>query len=118
MNAPGKFPAVAEAASPAPRDLVITPRDVRFAREGKARWWLNGDPVASAWHDALSATFPRGEAFFVESVKASFPFYVIRLAGGLLYLGGMCVMLWNTVMTVRKGRVEPVRIPAAQTAHA
>jgi predicted metal-dependent hydrolase len=69
MNAIGKF-SPADAASRAPRDLVITPRDVRFAREGKQRWWLNGDPIATAWHNALSSTFPRGEAFFVESVKA------------------------------------------------
>ena len=34
------------------------------------RWWLAGDPVASAWFSALSATFPRGEAFFIESVRA------------------------------------------------
>src|SRR4051794_34364338 len=52
-------------------DIVITPRDIRFGRErSPARWWLNGDPIASAWHNALSCTFPRGEAFFVESVKA------------------------------------------------
>jgi cytochrome c oxidase cbb3-type subunit 1 len=55
---------------------------------------------------------------FVESVKATFPFYVIRLLGGVLYLAGMCVMLWNVWMTARGGRVEPVRIPAAQPAHA
>ena len=29
---------------------------------------------------------------FVESVKATYPFYAIRLLGGLLYLGGMLVM--------------------------
>ena len=34
------------------------------------RWWLGGDPIGSAYHNALSITFPRGEAFFVESVKA------------------------------------------------
>ena len=56
---------------PTPIDLAITVRDRRFGREHKpSRWWLNGDPVASAWHNALSATFPRGEAFFIESVKA------------------------------------------------
>ena len=50
---------------------AITPRDLRFGREVKpSRWWLAGDPIASAWHNALSCTFPRGEAFFVESVKA------------------------------------------------
>jgi predicted metal-dependent hydrolase len=50
---------------------AITVRDQRFGRgEQDARNWVGGDPVASAWHNALSATFPRGEAFFIESVKA------------------------------------------------
>jgi predicted metal-dependent hydrolase len=54
-----------------PEDLTITPRDRRFGRGSKQdRWWLNGDPVASAFYNALSATFPKGEAFFVESVRA------------------------------------------------
>ncbi|MEJ5978632.1 metal-dependent hydrolase [Novosphingobium sp. PS1R-30] len=70
MNALGKFPSPAEAASPAPTDLAITVRDRRFSRVDKPRWWLNGDPIATAWLHSLSATFPRGEAFFIESVKA------------------------------------------------
>jgi cytochrome c oxidase cbb3-type subunit 1 len=49
---------------------------------------------------------------FVESVKATYPFYVIRLGGGLLYLGGMCVMAWNVIKTVQAGKPEQVRIPA------
>jgi cytochrome c oxidase cbb3-type subunit 1 len=49
-------------------------------------------------------------------VKASHPFYVIRVAGGLLYLGGMILMLWNTVMTVVAGR--SVDVPVPQPAHA
>ncbi|MGZ5184360.1 MAG: cytochrome C oxidase Cbb3, partial [Caldimonas sp.] len=53
---------------------------------------------------------------FVESVKATFPFYVVRLAGGLLYLGGMGVMVWNVIMTARAGRYTPVRIPSAALA--
>ena len=54
-----------------PTDLTITPRDRRFGRDlAQKRWWLNGDPIGSAFHTALSITFPRGEAFFVESVKA------------------------------------------------
>jgi cytochrome c oxidase cbb3-type subunit 1 len=54
---------------------------------------------------------------FVESVKATYPFYVLRLLGGLLYLTGMVIMLWNTVKTATAGRVTPVQIPAV-TAHA
>ena len=49
-----------------PIDLTITPRDRRFGRDlQQKRWWLNGDPIGSAFHNALSITFPRGEAFFV-----------------------------------------------------
>ncbi len=36
---------------------------------------------------------------FVESIAATFPFYVIRLLGGVMYLGGMCIMAWNVLMT-------------------
>ena len=38
---------------------------------------------------------------------------MIRLVGGLLYLGGMLVMAWNVVMTVRGGRAGAARDPAA-----
>ena len=54
-----------------PSDLNIVPRDRKFGRGAATeRWWLGGDPVASALYNALSATFPKGEAFFVESVRA------------------------------------------------
>jgi predicted metal-dependent hydrolase len=54
-----------------PADLTITPRDRRFGREAKQeRWWFAGDPVATAFHTSLSITFPKGEAMFIESVKA------------------------------------------------
>src|SRR3546814_20931269 len=57
--------------SPTPKDLSITPRDRRLGRDGRqGRWWLNGDPVASAFHTALSVTFPKGEAMFIDAVKA------------------------------------------------
>jgi cytochrome c oxidase cbb3-type subunit 1 len=54
---------------------------------------------------------------FVESVKASYPFYVLRLAGGLLYLSGMLIMLWNTIKTATTGNSVNVAIPAV-AAHA
>jgi uncharacterized protein len=50
---------------------AITVRDLRFLRDKPPpRHWMNGDPIATAWFTALSGTFPRGEAFFVEAVKA------------------------------------------------
>lgn len=51
-----------------PEDHALIVRDRRFGR-GQAR--ARGvDPVASAWFAALSASFPRGEAMFIEAVKA------------------------------------------------
>lgn len=54
-----------------PADLTITPRDRRFGRgAAPTRWWANDDPYATAFFNALSVTFPKGEAFFIEAVKA------------------------------------------------
>jgi len=55
---------------------------------------------------------------FVESVKATFPYYVIRLLGGLLYLSGMLIMGWNVIMTVKSGRAAQAVIPRVAAAHA
>ena len=56
---------------PTPADLTITPRDRRFGRDRRTpRLWHGGRVEATAIYNALSATFPRGEAFFVESVRA------------------------------------------------
>ena len=56
---------------PTPLDLTITPRDRRFGREASApRLWHGRRVEATAIYNALSTTFPKGEAFFVESVRA------------------------------------------------
>jgi predicted metal-dependent hydrolase len=56
---------------PTPTDLTITPRDRRFGRETLApRLWHGGRVEATAIYNALSTTFPVGEAYFVESVRA------------------------------------------------
>jgi predicted metal-dependent hydrolase len=58
--------------TPTPADHKITPRDRRFGRKAgydASKYWQNGDPVATAFYNCLSLTFPRGEAFFIESVK-------------------------------------------------
>ena len=58
------------AASTRPADLKIVPRDRRFGKgEATPRHWHGGNPHASALYNALSSTFPVGEAFFVESVR-------------------------------------------------
>ena len=56
---------------------------------------------------------------FVESVKATYPFYAIRLLGGLLYLSGMLIMFYNMVKTIAGNRAVDAAIPApAAAAHA
>jgi cytochrome c oxidase cbb3-type subunit 1 len=81
-----------------------------------AAMWIAGVMQGLMWR----ATNPDGTLVytFVESVKATFPYYVIRLVGGVLYLGGMLIMAWNVVMTVKSGKPEPAYIPAPAAAHA
>src|SRR3954468_15265870 len=56
---------------PTPDDLSITTRDRRFGRDAATpRLWHGGRVEATAIYNALSTTFPKGEAFFVESVRA------------------------------------------------
>src|SRR5438094_2915116 len=56
---------------PTPADLSITPRDRRFGRDAATpRLWHGGRVEATAIYNALSATFPIGETYFVESVRA------------------------------------------------
>ncbi|MBB5203853.1 cytochrome c oxidase cbb3-type subunit 1 [Inhella inkyongensis] len=78
-----------------------------------AAMWIAGVMQGLMWR----ATNPDGTLVysFVESVKATYPFYLIRLAGGLLYLGGMFVMAWNVWMTV-KGRDAVLQSPKLATA--
>jgi cytochrome c oxidase cbb3-type subunit 1 len=42
----------------------------------------------------------------------------LRFLGGLLYLSGMLIMLWNTVKTATNGHALDVQIPAPALAHA
>jgi cytochrome c oxidase cbb3-type subunit 1 len=81
-----------------------------------AAMWIAGVMQGLMWR----AVNPDGTLVysFVESVKATFPFYVIRLGGGLLYLTGMCIMAWNVVMTVARGEARAVAIPPLRAAHA
>jgi cytochrome c oxidase cbb3-type subunit 1 len=55
---------------------------------------------------------------FVESVKASYPFWTIRFIGGLMFLSGMLVMAYNTYRTIAGGKTEDGLIPVAAAHHA
>ena len=49
---------------------------------------------------------------FVEGVKASYPFYTIRLLGGTLYFLGMVLMAYNVFKTIVGQRAVNPEIPA------
>ena len=55
---------------------------------------------------------------FVESVKATYPFYAIRLLGGMLFLSGMFIMAYNTWKTVQGAKPVDAPVLAPAGAHA
>ncbi len=55
---------------------------------------------------------------FVESVKASYPFWSIRLLGGVLFLSGMVIMFYNMVKTIAGEKAYSAPVVAPQAAHA
>jgi cytochrome c oxidase cbb3-type subunit 1 len=71
--------------------------------------WVSGVTQGLMWR----AIEPDGSLTysFVESVKASYPYYYIRLLGGLLYLGGMVLMAYNVARTITGGQPVQALIP-------
>jgi cytochrome c oxidase cbb3-type subunit I len=74
-----------------------------------AAMWIAGVMQGLMWR----AVNPDGTLVysFVESVKATYPYYVIRFLGGALYLGGMLIMAWNVGKTVMGGERKPAFAP-------
>jgi cytochrome c oxidase cbb3-type subunit 1 len=70
--------------------------------------WVAGVMQGLMWR----ATNPDGTLTytFVESLKATYPYYVVRLGGGLLFLIGMFIMLYNVVRTVRVPATQPAAL--------
>jgi cytochrome c oxidase cbb3-type subunit I len=56
---------------------------------------------------------------FAEAVKATYPYYMVRLLGGFIFFSGMLIMAYNVWKTVAGQRaVDDAKIPAAAMAHA
>ncbi len=77
--------------------------------------WISGVMEGLMWR-AINADGTLTYTF-VESVKAKTPYYITRMVGGLLYLSGMSIMLWNVIKTATSGKAAIATIPAA-AAHA
>ena len=78
-----------------------------------ASMWIAGVTQGLMWR-AVNADGTLTYSF-IESVKASYPFWNIRLIGGLLFLSGMFIMLYNVIKTIsgQKTYEAPVLAPAA-----
>jgi cytochrome c oxidase cbb3-type subunit 1 len=77
--------------------------------------WVSGILQGLMWRAYTSLGFL--EYSFIETVEAMHPFYVIRAAGGGLFLIGSLIMAYNLWMTVRAGEVEvssPIALQPAQ----
>jgi cytochrome c oxidase cbb3-type subunit 1 len=81
-----------------------------------ASMWIAGVMQGLMWR-ATSADGTLAYEF-IEGVKATYPFWIVRLAGGTLFLVGMLIMFYNTIKTIagEKAYNAPVVAPAA--AHA
>jgi len=75
-----------------------------------AAMWIAGVMQGLMWrevNDDGTLTYT-----FVEALKATYPYYVVRLAGGLLVLAGAFIMAWNMWKTFASVReVKPVLVP-------
>jgi cytochrome c oxidase cbb3-type subunit 1 len=74
-----------------------------------AAMWIAGVMQGLMWR-ATNADGTLTYAF-AESVKATYPFYAIRLAGGTLFLAGMLLMAWNVAKTIAIGIAADAEIP-------
>ena len=76
-----------------------------------ASMWISGVMQGLMWR-AVNADGTLTYSF-IESVKASYPFWAIRVLGGVMFLGGMLLMLYNIVKTMQGARmVNDAAVPA------
>lgn len=55
---------------------------------------------------------------FIETVEAMYPFYVIRFIGGVIYVAGMLIMIYNLWRTCAGHKPVIAEVPAPVAAHA
>jgi cytochrome c oxidase cbb3-type subunit 1 len=81
-----------------------------------AATWISGVMQGLMWR-AVNADGTLAYSF-VEAVKGSYPFWTIRLLGGVLFLSGMLIMAYNMFKTMAGGNTKdaPVVTPVAHHA--
>jgi len=74
-----------------------------------ASMWIAGVMQGLMWratNDDGSLTYS-----FIEALNATYPYYAVRLSGGLMVLGGMFIMAYNAIKTVSGARTAEGAIP-------
>ncbi|MEM7198185.1 MAG: cbb3-type cytochrome c oxidase subunit I, partial [Pseudomonadota bacterium] len=66
--------------------------------------WVSGIMQGLMWRSYDSLGFL--EYSFVESVQAMHPFYVVRAIGGVLFLAGALIMVYNLYKTIAQPRAQ------------
>jgi cbb3-type cytochrome oxidase subunit 1 len=66
--------------------------------------WIAGVMQGLMWRDigddgTLTYTF-------IESIKATYPYYVVRTLGGLMFFVGMLMMAYNVIKTIGSAELE------------
>ncbi|NND82192.1 MAG: cytochrome-c oxidase, cbb3-type subunit I [Gammaproteobacteria bacterium] len=75
-----------------------------------ASMWIAGVMQGLMWrsvNDDGTLTYA-----FIESIEATYPYYVMRFGGGVLFLLGMCIMIYNVYKTIASG--EQARVDSTQ----
>jgi cytochrome c oxidase cbb3-type subunit 1 len=73
-----------------------------------AAMWIAGVMQGLMWratNDDGSLTYS-----FIEALNATYPYYAVRLAGGIMVLGGMFLMAYNAWRTVRDVERAPLLV--------
>ncbi|WP_328189380.1 cytochrome-c oxidase, cbb3-type subunit I [Marinobacter sp. OP 3.4] len=76
--------------------------------------WVNGIMQGLMWravNEDGTLTYS-----FVQALEASWPGYLVRFIGGVIFLSGMLVMAWNVWMTIRQKDAVAADNVAAQPA--
>ncbi len=72
--------------------------------------WVSGIMEGLMWREVDDQGFLVNA--FADTVAAKYPMYVVRSLGGVMFLSGALIMVWNMWMTIRAGRPVTTATPA------
>jgi cytochrome c oxidase cbb3-type subunit 1 len=71
--------------------------------------WITGIQQGAMWKAMESGKL---RYTFVEGLARNYPYYHLRAVGGLVFLAGMVLFVYNVLKTIQKGRALDVAAPA------